>query len=179
MWDYPTPCPWFCCRPGKFFGWISQEVHSEPHLLLALFYHSTPSCLKVYGWRGWVVCCGDPCDFRVSPFRLDFGTLDFWLWTSALGLTIFFKKYQKRMENVMYFMGHIGRFSLIEYPFGNHSIIQGYPDDLFLGNVQCHLHYQAGLHPRAQSQSTSFHQTTSRPRCPESLQPMPLFLLTI
>ena len=76
-------------------------------------------------------------------------------------------------------MGQTGRFSVIVYSLENHSIIQGYPDDLFLGNVQCHLHYQAGQRPRAQSQSTSFHQTTSRPRCPESLQPMPLFLLTI
>ena len=33
---------------------------------------------------------GGPCDFSVSPspFDLDFGTLDFGLWTSDLGLTI-------------------------------------------------------------------------------------------
>ena len=58
----------------NFFGLMSQEVHSEPLLLLALFYQSTPSCLKVRG--GWVG--GGPCDFSVSPspFGLDFGTLD-------------------------------------------------------------------------------------------------------
>ena len=38
----------------NFIGWMSQGGHSEPLLLLALFYHSTPSCLKVRG--GWV--CG-------------------------------------------------------------------------------------------------------------------------
>ena len=32
-----------------FFGWMSQGGHSEPLLLLALFYQSTPSCLKVGG----------------------------------------------------------------------------------------------------------------------------------
>ena len=58
----------------NFFGWMSQEVHSKPLLLLTLFYQSTPSCLKVRGWG-----CG-PCDFSVSPsFGLDFGTLDFGL----------------------------------------------------------------------------------------------------
>ena len=56
---------------------MSQGGHSEPLLLLALFYQSTPSCLKVMGG------VGGPCDFSVSPspFGLDFGTLD-------LGLTI-------------------------------------------------------------------------------------------
>ena len=44
----------------NFFGWVSQGGHSEPLLLLALFYQSTPSCLKVIGgwggvgWGGWV-----------------------------------------------------------------------------------------------------------------------------
>ena len=59
---------------------MSQGGHSEPLLLLALFYQSTPSCLKVIGGGGGV---GGPCDFSVSPspFGLDFGTLD-------LGLTI-------------------------------------------------------------------------------------------
>ena len=38
----------------NFFGWMSQGGHSEPLLLLALFYQSTPSCLKVRGWVGWV-----------------------------------------------------------------------------------------------------------------------------
>ena len=66
---------------------MSQGGHSEPLLLLALFYQSTPSCLKV---RGGV---GGPCDSSVSPspFGLDFGTLDFGtldFGTSDLGLTI-------------------------------------------------------------------------------------------
>ena len=62
---------------------MSQGGHSEPLLLLELFYQSAPSCLKVRG--GWG---GGPCDFSVSPspFGLDFGTLDFG--TSDLGLTI-------------------------------------------------------------------------------------------
>ena len=37
----------------NFFGWLSQGGHSEPLLLLALFYQITHSCLKVGG--GWVV----------------------------------------------------------------------------------------------------------------------------
>ena len=36
-----------------FLGWMSQGGHSEPLLLLALFYQSTPSCLKVMGGAGW------------------------------------------------------------------------------------------------------------------------------
>ena len=57
---------------------MSQGGHSEPLLLLALFYPSTPSCLKVRIGGGGV---GGPCDFSVSPspFGLDFGTLDFGL----------------------------------------------------------------------------------------------------
>merc|ERR1711911_351180 len=35
---------------GHYFGWMSQGGHSEPLLLLALFYQSAPSCLKVMGW---------------------------------------------------------------------------------------------------------------------------------
>ena len=64
---------------------MSQGGHSEPLLLLALFYQGTPSCLKVMGWGGGG---GGPCDFGVSPspFALDFGTLDFG--TSDSGLTI-------------------------------------------------------------------------------------------
>ena len=38
----------------NFFGWVSQGDHSEPLLLLALFYQSTPSCLKVIGGVGGV-----------------------------------------------------------------------------------------------------------------------------
>ena len=68
---------------------MSQGGHSEPLLLLALFYQSTPSCLKVRGgWVGWGGV-GGPCDFSVSPsnFGLDFETLDFG--TSDSGMTIF------------------------------------------------------------------------------------------
>ena len=35
----------------NFLGWMSQGGYSEPLLLYALFYQSTPSCLKVLG--GW------------------------------------------------------------------------------------------------------------------------------
>ena len=35
----------------NFFGWMSQGGHSEQLLFIALFYQSTPSCLKVRG--GW------------------------------------------------------------------------------------------------------------------------------
>ena len=61
--------------------------HSDPLLLLALFYQSTPSCLKVGG--GWWVA-GGPCDYCVSPspknwvlgiFRLG---QDFWVRTWGL-----------------------------------------------------------------------------------------------
>ena len=38
----------------NFFGWVSQEEHSATLLLLALFYQSTPLCLKVMGWGGVV-----------------------------------------------------------------------------------------------------------------------------
>ena len=64
---------------------MSQGGHSEPLLLLALFYQSTSLCLKVMGGGGGG---GGPCDVIVipSPFGLDFGTLDFG--TLDLGLTI-------------------------------------------------------------------------------------------
>ena len=70
----------------NFFSWVSQGGHSEQLLFFALFYQSTPSCLKVRG--GWVGSVGGPCDFSVSPspFGLDFGTSDFG--TSDLGSTI-------------------------------------------------------------------------------------------
>ena len=72
----------------NFFGWVSQEGHSEQLSFFALFSWSTPSCLKVRGGVGGVGGVGGPCDFSVSPspFGLDFGTLDFG--TSDLGLTI-------------------------------------------------------------------------------------------
>ena len=69
----------------NIFDWMSQGGHSEPLLLLAFFYQSTPSWLKVMEWVGvWVGWGGGPCDFSVcpSPFGLDFGTSDW-------GLTIF------------------------------------------------------------------------------------------
>ena len=38
----------------NFFGWMSQGGHSEQLLFSALFYQSTPSCLKVMGgWWWW------------------------------------------------------------------------------------------------------------------------------
>ena len=37
----------------NFFGWMSQGGHSEQLLLFALFYQSTPSCLKVKLKVGW------------------------------------------------------------------------------------------------------------------------------
>ena len=44
----------------NFFGWMSQGGHSEQLLFFALFYQSTPSCLKVVGggvgwWPMWCV----------------------------------------------------------------------------------------------------------------------------
>ena len=65
---------------------MSQGGHSGPLLLFALFYQSTPSCLKVRGWVGGVG--GGPCDYCVSPspFGLEFRTLDFGI--SDSGLTI-------------------------------------------------------------------------------------------
>ena len=38
----------------NFFGWMSQGGHSEQLLFFALFYQSTPSCLKVKSGVGWV-----------------------------------------------------------------------------------------------------------------------------
>ena len=57
--------------------------HSEPLLILALFYQSTPSCLKAMGWVGGVGV--GPCDFSVSPSPF---VLTLELWTLDLGLTI-------------------------------------------------------------------------------------------
>ena len=39
----------------NFFSWVSQGGHSEQLLFFALFYQSTPSCLKVGGGGGGVV----------------------------------------------------------------------------------------------------------------------------
>ena len=48
---------------------MSQGGHSEQLLFFALFYQSTPSCLKVMGGVGWG---GGPCDFSVSPWSQSF-----------------------------------------------------------------------------------------------------------
>ena len=50
---------------------MSQGGHSEQLLFFALFYQSTPSCLKVIGWVGGVVGWwgGGPCDYCVSPVQ--------------------------------------------------------------------------------------------------------------
>ena len=37
-----------------FFSWVSQGGQSEQLLFFALYYQSTPSCLKVRGEVGWV-----------------------------------------------------------------------------------------------------------------------------
>ncbi len=67
----------------NFFGWMSLWGHSEPLLLFALFYQSTPSCLKVRGvWVGGVVAHV----ILVSAQVLLVLTLG--LLTSDLGLTI-------------------------------------------------------------------------------------------
>ena len=39
----------------NFFSWVSQGGHSEQLLFFALYYQSTPSCLKVVGGVGGVV----------------------------------------------------------------------------------------------------------------------------
>ena len=64
----------------NFFSWVSQVGHSEQLLFFALYYQSTPSCLKVMGgvvgwWGG-----GGPCDFSVSPRSKSF----FFLFTRLL-----------------------------------------------------------------------------------------------
>ena len=60
----------------NYFGWMSQGGHSEQFSFSALFYQSTPSCLKVIGGLvGWV---GGPCDYCVSPVQR-IGFLGFWL----------------------------------------------------------------------------------------------------
>ena len=51
---------------------MSHGGHSEPLLLVTLFYQSTPSCLKVMGGVGWcggVGGGGGPCDYCVSPVQ--------------------------------------------------------------------------------------------------------------
>jgi len=59
-----------------FFGWMSQGGHYEPLFLLALFYQSTPSCLKVMGGGGGVVAHGILVSAQV-PLVL---TLGLWTW---------------------------------------------------------------------------------------------------
>ena len=44
----------FAVHLVNFFGWMSRGGHSEQLLFFALFYQSTPSCLKVMGGVvGW------------------------------------------------------------------------------------------------------------------------------
>ena len=62
----------------NFFGWMSQGGHSEQLLFFALFYQSTPSCLKVVG--GGVVAHVIIVSSQV-PLVLTLG-----LWTLGLGL---------------------------------------------------------------------------------------------
>ena len=59
--------------------WMSQGVHSEPLLLLELFYQSTPSCLKVIGWGGGVVVAHGILVSAQVPLVLTLG-----LWTLGL-----------------------------------------------------------------------------------------------
>ena len=51
----------------NFFGWVSQGDHSETLLLLALFYQSTPSCLKVRGGK-WE-CAGGHVHYTLIVAR--------------------------------------------------------------------------------------------------------------
>ena len=50
----------------NLFGWMSQGGHSEQILFFALFYQSTPSCLKVRG--GKLECAGQHVEL---PLVLD------------------------------------------------------------------------------------------------------------
>ena len=71
---------------GLFFGWMSQGGHSEPLLLLALFYQSTPSCLKVRGWVGWGGVGWWPMWLLCQPKSFCSWLWDFGLWDFGLGL---------------------------------------------------------------------------------------------
>ena len=61
----------------NFFGWMSQGGHSEQLSFFALFYQSTPSCLKVgggvVGWGGVVAH-----EIIVSAQVLSILTLGLW-----------------------------------------------------------------------------------------------------
>ena len=61
----------------NIFGWVSQGGHSEQLLFFALFYQSTPSCLKVMGW--WVVVAHVILVSAQVPLFLTLG-----LWTLGL-----------------------------------------------------------------------------------------------
>ena len=68
----------------NIFGWMSQGGHSEPLLLLALFYWSTPSCLKVRGRAaGGGVVAHVILVLAQVPSVL---TLGLWTWDFGLGL---------------------------------------------------------------------------------------------
>ena len=56
---------------------MSQGGHSEQLLFFALFYQSTPSCLKVIGWGGG----GGPWDLVSAQVPL---VLTLGLWTLGL-----------------------------------------------------------------------------------------------
>ena len=66
----------------SFFGWMSQGGHSEPLLHVALFYQSTPSCLKVRGGLGGV---GGPCGPLCQPQSKELGLGDYQSWSGLLG----------------------------------------------------------------------------------------------
>ena len=58
---------------------MGKGDHFETLLLLALFYQSTPSCLKVMGGvcagnhvQAAMWCGGGPCDFSVTPWSISF-----------------------------------------------------------------------------------------------------------
>ena len=58
----------------NFFGWMSQEGYFEPLLLLALFYQSTPSCLKVGGGGVIIVSAQVPLILTLGLWTLGLRT---------------------------------------------------------------------------------------------------------
>ena len=86
----------FAVHLVNFFGQMSQGGHSEPLLLLALFYQSTPSCLKVRGgwwWPMWLLC---------QPKSFWSWLWDFWLWDFGLGLdNMKWPRWKRRAEKIL------------------------------------------------------------------------------